>query len=121
MAIADVKEYCHLTEEEVEQLGRELDALRTEVEESRGAADAAYINRIIRIQRGLAFAGRVTLLLSNRKPAWAAGTAMLGIATLPPSATPCVVPTVFSGASLAPLMMTVSDVVAVEPLLSRTV
>jgi fatty acid desaturase len=82
MAIADVKEYCHLTEEEVEQLGRELDSLRAEVEESRGAADAAYINRVIRIQRGLAFAGRVTLLFSNKKPAWAAGTAMLGIAKI---------------------------------------
>jgi NADPH-dependent stearoyl-CoA 9-desaturase len=82
MAISDVKEYTHLTEEEVEQLGRELDSLRTEVEESRGAADAAYINRVIRIQRGLAFAGRVTLLFSNKKPAWAAGTAMLGIAKI---------------------------------------
>ena len=28
MAISDVKEYTHLTEEEVEQLGRELDAIR---------------------------------------------------------------------------------------------
>ena len=31
--------------EEVEQLGRELDAIRAEIEESRGDADAAYINR----------------------------------------------------------------------------
>ena len=54
MAIADVKEYTHLSEEEVEQLGRELDAIRAEVEESRNAADAAYINRLIRVQRGLA-------------------------------------------------------------------
>ena len=73
MAIADVKEYTHLTEEEVEQLGRELDAIRAEIEESRGAADAAYINRMIRIQRGLAAAGRVTLLARHpvkktRKP-----------------------------------------------------
>ena len=35
MAIADVKEYTHLTEDEVEQIGRELDALRQEIEESR--------------------------------------------------------------------------------------
>ena len=47
MAIADVKEYTHLTEDEVEQIGRELDAIRAEIEESRGAADAAYINRMI--------------------------------------------------------------------------
>src|SRR4051812_43717129 len=79
MAIADVKEYTHLTEDEVEQIGRELDALRSEIEESRGAADAAYINRLIRVQRGLAAAGRVTLLFSNRKPAWVAGATPLGL------------------------------------------
>ena len=40
MAISDVKEYTHLSEEEVEQLGRELDAIRAEVEESRCDKDA---------------------------------------------------------------------------------
>ena len=66
MAIADVKEYTHLTDEEVEQLGRELDAIRAEIEESRGDADAAYINRMIKIQRGLAAAGRLTLMLGTQ-------------------------------------------------------
>ncbi len=85
MAISDVTEYTHLTPEEVEQIGRELDAIRARVEESRGAADAAYINRLIRIQRGLAAAGRVTLLAGSRsrrvrKPAWVAGAALLGLA-----------------------------------------
>jgi len=65
MAISDVKEYTHLTEEEVEQIGRELDAIRAEIEDSRGAKDAAYINRLIKIQRSLAAAGRVTLLASS--------------------------------------------------------
>ncbi len=82
MAIADVKEYAHLTDEEVEQLGRELDAIRAEIEESRSAADAAYINRLIKIQRGLAAAGRVVLLASNKKPAWALGTGLLGTAKI---------------------------------------
>ena len=87
MAIADVKEYTHLTQEEVDQLGRELDAIRAEIEESRCDADAAYINRMIKIQRGLAAAGRVTLLAGlqskkSRKPAWAAGAAMLGLAKI---------------------------------------
>ena len=62
MAISDVKEYTHLSEEEVEQLGRELDAIRAEIEESRNADDAAYINRMIKVQRGLAAAGRAALL-----------------------------------------------------------
>jgi linoleoyl-CoA desaturase len=82
MAISDVKEYTHLTEEEVEALGRELDQIRADIEASRGAADAAYINRLITIQRTLAAAGRVTLFASRYKPAWVAGAAMLGIAKI---------------------------------------
>src|SRR4051794_31993854 len=82
MAIADVKEYTHLTEDEVEQIGRELDALRSEIEESRRAPDAADVNRLIRVQRGIAAAGRVTLLLSNKKPAWVAGATFLALAKI---------------------------------------
>ncbi|GAB2979741.1 fatty acid desaturase family protein [Nocardioides montaniterrae] len=87
MAISDVKEYAHLTEEEVDQLGRELDAIRAEVEESRGDADAAYINRMIKVQRGLATAGRVALLAGTqlrrtRKPAWVIGTGCLAVAKI---------------------------------------
>ena len=47
MAISDVQEYTHLTTEEVEQLGRELDAIRAEVETSRSEKDAAYIRKVI--------------------------------------------------------------------------
>ncbi len=82
MAIADVQEYTHLTDEQVEELGRELDALRAEIEESRGDADAAYINRMITIQRSLAAAGRITLFASKYPPAWVAGTLMLGVAKI---------------------------------------
>src|SRR4051812_41593807 len=87
MAISDVKEYTHLNEADVEQLGRELDAIRAEVEESRSAADAAYINRMIRIQRGLAAAGRVSLIAGTqrretRRPALVAGATFLGLAKI---------------------------------------
>ncbi len=82
MAISDVKEYTHLSEEEVEELGRELDAIREEIEASRGADDAAYINRMITIQRRLAAAGRITLFASKWKPAFFAGAAMLGVAKI---------------------------------------
>ena len=82
MAISDVQEYTHLTDEEVEQIGRELDAIRADIEDSRGAGDAAYINRLIKVQRGLAAAGRVTLFASNRKPAWVAGTSLLALAKI---------------------------------------
>ncbi|WP_139981653.1 fatty acid desaturase family protein [Nocardioides litoris] len=87
MAIADVQEYMHLTDEEVEQLGRELDQIRADIEESRNADDAAYINRLIKVQRGLAAAGRITLLLGlhskkTRAASWVAGSSALALAKI---------------------------------------
>lgn len=80
MAISDIKAYAHLTPDDVEALGRELDALRAEVEASRGATDAAYIRRVIAAQRGLEAAGRVTLFASLFPPAWFLGAGLLGLA-----------------------------------------
>jgi len=87
MAISDVAEYMHLTDEQVEELGRELDKIREEVEASRGADDAAYINKMIKVQRGLATAGRLTLMLTphsrrTRIPGAVAGAALLGVAKI---------------------------------------
>ena len=87
MAIADVKEYTHLTEAEVEELGAELDALRAEVEESRNDKDAAYIYQMITVQRRLAAAARITLALSayhkkTRVPGAVVGAGMLGVAKI---------------------------------------
>ncbi len=87
MAISDVREYMHLTEEQVEELGRELDQIREEVEASRGADDAAYINRMIKIQRGLAAAARVTLMVTphskkTRVPGAVVGASLLGLAKI---------------------------------------
>ncbi|MBS43102.1 MAG: acyl-CoA desaturase [Nocardioides sp.] len=87
MAISDVAEYAHLTDEEVEQLGRELDAIRAEVEESRGPADAAYIRRVIRAQRLMMVASRVVMAVSahddrTRKPGAIAGGTVLGLAKI---------------------------------------
>lgn len=41
MAITDIKEFSHLTEADVEALGRELDQIRLDIEDSRGIRDAA--------------------------------------------------------------------------------
>jgi fatty acid desaturase len=82
VAVTDIKAFAHLTEADVTALGEELDALRREIEESRGDADAAYIRRAIRIQRGLAVGGRVSLFASSFPPAWVAGTTMLGLAKI---------------------------------------
>ena len=44
---------AHLSPEAIEELGRELDAIRQSVLDSRGADDAAYIRKVIKAQRGL--------------------------------------------------------------------
>ncbi|WP_229051629.1 fatty acid desaturase [Aeromicrobium sp. Leaf350] len=82
MAYADVREYTHLTDEEVEEIGRELDEIRAEVEASRGQADRDYVLRIIALQRRLAVAGRITLFASMFPPAWLLGTALLSSAKI---------------------------------------
>ena len=82
MAITDIKEYAHLTSEDVESLARELDAIRTDIEESRGERDARYIRRAIQLQRALAVGGRAVLFASRNKVAWGVGTAMLGTAKI---------------------------------------
>ena len=67
MAISDLKEYAHLSAEDVEALGRELDAIRADIEESRGERDARYIRRAIQLQRGLVVGSRVVLMASRNK------------------------------------------------------
>ncbi|GLE54473.1 fatty acid desaturase family protein [Mycobacterium montefiorense] len=78
MAITDVKQYAHLRAEDVEALGRELDAIRADIEESRGERDARYIRRAVQLQRALVVGARIVLMASRNKYAWTAGTAMLG-------------------------------------------
>jgi NADPH-dependent stearoyl-CoA 9-desaturase len=73
---------AHLSAEQVEALGRELDALRQEVFDSRGAADAAYIRRVITTQRALELGSRAVLLFSLFPPAWFVGTAGLSVAKI---------------------------------------
>jgi NADPH-dependent stearoyl-CoA 9-desaturase len=72
--------YAHLTEADVEALGRELDAIRDDVLADRGATDAAYIRRVIAVQRGLELGGRAALFLGRGRPSWVVGTASLTLA-----------------------------------------
>ena len=44
MAISDVGEYAHLSSDQIEELGREFDAVRAEVIASRGERDYRYIH-----------------------------------------------------------------------------
>ncbi|WP_375430011.1 fatty acid desaturase family protein [uncultured Friedmanniella sp.] len=73
---------AHLSAEQVAELGRELDALRQEVLDSRGSADAAYIRRVITVQRTLELSSRMVLLFSRFPPAWVAGTLGLSVAKI---------------------------------------
>jgi linoleoyl-CoA desaturase len=82
MAITDIKEYAHLTTEDIEQLAQELDAIRADIEESRGERDARYICRSIQLQRALAAGGRIVLFASHNKLAWLVGTGMLATAKI---------------------------------------
>ncbi|MEN4475836.1 fatty acid desaturase [Mycolicibacterium cosmeticum] len=82
MAITDVPAFAHLTEADIESLAVELDAIRQDIEDSRGERDARYIRRTIAAQRALEVAGRLMLAASSRRSAWWAGTATLGVAKI---------------------------------------
>jgi NADPH-dependent stearoyl-CoA 9-desaturase len=80
MAITDIAAYAHLSGADIEALGTELDAIRTDIEESLGERDAAYIRRTIRFQRMLDVAGRLIIGCSRSRTGWVAGTAALAFA-----------------------------------------
>lgn len=63
-----------LTPAQLEEFGRELDAIRDKVIADLGAVDVDYIRRVIRVQRGLEIAGRGLLMFP---PAWLPGVALL--------------------------------------------
>ncbi|MGB7817416.1 MAG: acyl-CoA desaturase [Ornithinibacter sp.] len=78
---------AHLTPEQIEGIGVELDALRRQVMDSRGAHDAAYIRKVIKTQRYLEMGSRAVLLFSGVqvkgfRPAWWIGTAGLSVAKI---------------------------------------
>ncbi|MET7277462.1 acyl-CoA desaturase [Kribbella sp. NPDC005582] len=72
----------HLTPEDIEEIGRRLDEIRAEVIATRGARDAAYIRKVISVQRKLELGSRAVLLLSIFPPAWLIGTAGLSVAKI---------------------------------------
>ena len=80
MAITDVAQYAHLNETDMEALGAELDTIRRDIEESRGARDATYIRRTIAFHRTLEAGARLLIAASRCKAGWIAGTAALAFA-----------------------------------------
>ncbi|MEU9508947.1 acyl-CoA desaturase [Micromonospora sp. NPDC048170] len=77
-----VNPIAHLSAEDIETIGKELDAIRDRVIADRGERDAAYIRRVISTQRKLEVGSRVVLLFSLFPPAWIVGTAGLTVAKI---------------------------------------
>ena len=73
---------AHLSPDDIEDIGRRLDAIRAEVIADRGASDAAYIRKVIKVQRTLEMSSRALLLVSKYRPAWFVGTAGLAVAKI---------------------------------------
>jgi linoleoyl-CoA desaturase len=82
MAITDVDAFAHLTDADIESLAVELDAIRADIEDSRGERDARYIRRTIAFQRALEVTGRLLLAAGSRRSAWWSGAATLGVAKI---------------------------------------
>jgi NADPH-dependent stearoyl-CoA 9-desaturase len=72
----------HLTPEQLDSFGRELDAIRTRVLADLGERDARYIRRITRFQRALAIGGRAMMFAWPLPPVWALGVLSLGVAKI---------------------------------------
>jgi NADPH-dependent stearoyl-CoA 9-desaturase len=80
MAITDAAAYAHLSRADLEAFGFELEAIRRQIEASRGESDRAYIRRVIAFQRCLDLAARLLIASSRGKIGWALGTGALAAA-----------------------------------------
>jgi fatty acid desaturase len=72
----------HITEAQIDELGRELDAIRQRVVQDLGKADRDYIYKVVKAQRALEVAGRGSLYLGFLPPFWLAGTAALSLSKI---------------------------------------
>jgi fatty acid desaturase len=71
-----------LSDEQIDELARELDAIHDRVHADLGDRDRHYIESMIEMQRRLAVIGRVLLLASRYRPTRVAGTAALSMAKI---------------------------------------
>ncbi|MFF0814484.1 fatty acid desaturase family protein [Rhodococcus sp. NPDC003318] len=78
----NVPEPVVLSREQVEDIGRELDALRDRVVADLGARDREYIYSIIKAQRGFEVAGRGLMYLGFLPPFWLAAVGALSISKI---------------------------------------
>ena len=83
IAIQEPENPLHrLTPEQIEEIGREFDALHEAVKEDLGDRDARYIRSMIALQRRLALMGRLELIASRWRGPWVVGATTLGLAKI---------------------------------------
>src|SRR5437588_5033957 len=75
-----VNPLAKLSDEQLEEIGKEFDGLHDEVRADLGDRDARYIRGIIALQRRLVLIGRAELFASRFTPAWWLGMATLSTA-----------------------------------------
>src|SRR6187200_2766600 len=73
---------ARLSAEQIEELGREFDAIHDEVYADLGDRDRRYITSMIEMHRRLAVMGRALLLASRFRVGWIAGTSALSAAKI---------------------------------------
>jgi fatty acid desaturase len=73
---------AHLSDQQIDELGKEFDAIHDEVYGDLGARDRRYITSMIDMHRRLAVMGRVWLLASRFRPAWVLGMATESMAKI---------------------------------------
>jgi len=73
---------ARLSEEQLDELGREFDAIHDEVFAELGDRDRRYIVSMIELHRRLGVMSRTVLLASRLKPAWLVGTTTLSMAKI---------------------------------------
>jgi NADPH-dependent stearoyl-CoA 9-desaturase len=71
-----------LTDEQLEEIGKEFDALHDEIFNDLGEVDARYIRNMITFHRRLGLMSRALLIFSRYKPALVLGTAGLSVAKI---------------------------------------
>ena len=80
LTISDIAAYAKLSRADIDTIGAELDTIRSDVEESLGVRDAAYIRRTIVFQRVLEVASRLLIAGTRSRVGMLAGTASLAYA-----------------------------------------
>jgi NADPH-dependent stearoyl-CoA 9-desaturase len=73
---------ARLTPEQIEELGREFDAIHDDVYAELGDRDARYIRSTIKLHRELVLAARAMLAGARYRPLWLGGTAALSVAKI---------------------------------------